>query len=397
MSKSLKIAQVNIYFSPFFVGGVEWYVYNISRRLAKMGHDVHVFTAEKYLDKKAPASEVVEGVKVHRLPFKLDFSYRLKVWNGLAGEIARQGKFDIIHAYDYAQSHSRTALRVAKKLGSPCVITVFDIHTMIPRPFYKQIPIKVFERFFARRILTSADMLLVRAPKLIEPLEKIGVPEQKIIVTPSGINEDSLNSFDGTKFLKDQGIQGSPIILFLGRLNPLKGPQHLLKIAPEVLKHFPEAAFVFVGPDQSRYLETLREEAANKNIQHRVFFTGPIYDFVTKMQAYSSCDLFCLPTSYEGTSQAIFEAMSQAKPIISTNVGGIPSQIENEKEGILLPYGDDTALTQAVSGLLLDKDRAASLGKAARDKVMAFTYPELAKKLVGIYENAIRKKRPNLS
>ena len=144
-----------------------------------MGHEVHVFTAEKYLDKTAPRSEEIEGIKVHRLPFKLDFSYRLKIWKGLADEIASEGKFDVIHAYDYAQSHSNTALRVAKKQATPCVITVFDIHSMIPRPFYKQIPIRLFEKFFAKRVLTSADRLLVRAPTLIEPLNKIGVTRRR--------------------------------------------------------------------------------------------------------------------------------------------------------------------------------------------------------------------------
>lgn len=372
------------------MGGAEWYVYNMSRRLVKMGHEVHVFTAEKYLDKAAPKKEEVEGIKVHRVPFKIDFSYRLKVWKGLADEIEKEGKFDLIHTYDYAQSHSNTALKVAKRQGTPCVITVFDIHSMIPRPFYKQIPIKLFEKFFAKKILTSADRLLVRASSLIEPLNRIGVPSDKIIVTPSGINEESLGAFDGSNFLKEYGIKGSPVILFLGRLNPLKGPQHILKVAPAVLKQFPDAEFVFVGPDQQGYEKNLRAEAKAEGIQDRVHFTGPIYDFQKKMQAYSSCDLFVLPTSYEGTSQAIFEAMSQAKPIISTNAGGIPSQIEHGKEGILLKYGDLNALKEAVTNLLTNRDHAASLGSAAQMKVRSFTYPELATKLVKIYEQCLR-------
>ena len=95
--------MVNVYFNPFFVGGAEWYIYNISKRLVKLGHEVHVFTAEKYLDERAPLSEEIDGISVHRLRFKLDLSYRLKVWNGLGDAIAKEGHFDIIHTYEYAQ------------------------------------------------------------------------------------------------------------------------------------------------------------------------------------------------------------------------------------------------------------------------------------------------------
>ncbi|MDG7000702.1 MAG: glycosyltransferase family 4 protein, partial [Nitrososphaerota archaeon] len=190
------------------------------------------------------------------------------------------------------------------------------------------------------------------------------------------------------KFLDENGISGSPVILFLGRMNPLKGPQHLLEIAPEILKKFPDAAFVFVGPDQSGYSEKLQEMAKIRDL--KAYFTGPIYDFEKKMQAYASCDLFVLPTSYEGTSQAIFEAMSQARPIVSTSVGGIPSQISSGKEGLLVPYGDQQALKEVVIKLLEDKNLASTLGQAAREKVRSFTYPVLASKLLEIYEELIQ-------
>ncbi len=372
------------------MGGAEWYVYNISKRLVKLGHEVHVFTAEKYMESKAPQTEEIEGIVVHRLPFKLDLSYRMKIWNGLRDAISKEGGFDIIHTYDYAQSHTRTALKVAKEQKTPAVITVFDVHSMIPRPFFKQIPIKIFERFFAKRTLQSASKLLVRAPTLIDSLEKLGVPEENIIVTPSGINEDSLATFQGEAFLREHQILGKPVVLFLGRLNHLKGPQQILSIAPEILKEFPNSAFVFVGPDQGGYLDVLRNMARSRKLESNVFFTGPIYDFSKKMEAYASCDVFVLPTSYEGTSQAIFEAMSQAKPVVSTSVGGIPYQITYGENGLLVPYGDDEALRTAVTSLLRDKVLSEKLGRNARDRVKSLTYPELVSKLMEIYESTIR-------
>jgi glycosyltransferase involved in cell wall biosynthesis len=374
-----------VYFVPFMVGGAEWYVHNISKRLVKMGHEVHVFTANKYLDQKAPDKEIIDGIVVHRFPMKLNLSYRLKVWNGLARAIASEN-FDVIHTYDYLQSHTRTAVRVAKKSGTPVSLTVFDIHSMIPRVWYKQLPTRFLEKLFAGDVLHSSKKVLVRAPTLIAPLKKFGISEDKIIVTPSGINEESLNMFNGKQFLKEHSIIGFPTILFFGRLNPLKGPQHLLNIAPSILKEFQDAAFVFVGPDQSGYIHDLQRQVSKLGLEKHVFFLGSIYDFQEKMKAYSSCDLFVLPTTFEGTSQAIFEAMSQAKPIVTTNVGGIPSQIENGKEGLLVPFDDESALRDAVLSLLRNKELAKKLGANARKKVESFTYPILAQNLSKIYE-----------
>jgi glycosyltransferase involved in cell wall biosynthesis len=392
----LKIAQVNVYFKPFMVGGAEWYVYNMSKRLVQLGHEVHVFTVNKYDGQTAPAEEEIEGIKVHRFPLRIDWSYRLKVWNSSFGKLLEQGNFDIIHSYDYPQWHSRKALNVAKKAGAGSLLTVFDVHSMIPRSRYKQVPMKLFERFFAKRILNASDRILVRAPMLISPLVKIGADERKIIVTPSGINDEVLSdAFDGDRFRNKYKIDKSPLILCLSRLNPLKGPQHLIGALPEILKKFPSAGVAFVGPDQSGYSEQLRILSNRLGVENHVFFTGPIYDQNEKMDAYDACDLFVLPSSYEGTSQAIFDAMARAKPIISTETGGIPFQIESGKDGILVPYIEtqmDKLLSDAIIKLLEDRALAANLGNAARDKVQAFRYSGLSTDLVKIYENVARKK-----
>ncbi|MDA4113038.1 MAG: glycosyltransferase family 4 protein [Thaumarchaeota archaeon] len=381
----MKIAQVNVFFNPYMVGGAEWYVYNVSRQLTLMGHEVHVFTAAGYNGKEAPASEVIEGINVHRFPMTIDWSYRMKVWKGL-GEALSAQPFDVIHTYDYAQPHSRVALKVAKKTDTGSTLTVFDVHSMIPRTWYKQFPMKLMEGYLGRGTLVSADKVLVRAPNLIPPLLKLGGEEGKMIVTPSGIRDESLGEFDVKAFRTKYEITGSPIILFLGRLNPLKGPQHLIEAAPSILREFPDAAFVFVGAEQSGYAETLRAQAAKLGVTSAVHFLGPIYDFQEKMQAYASCTVFVLPTTYEGTSQAIFEAMSQAKPVVATNVGGIPYQITDGVDGFLVKYGDPQLLGAKIAELLRDPALAAELGRRAKERVRANRYSILAANLEKIYE-----------
>jgi glycosyltransferase involved in cell wall biosynthesis len=381
----MKIAQVNVFFHPFMVGGAEWYVYNVSRELAKQGHEMHVFTADRCAGTKAPPSEVVDGINVHRLPLKIDWTYRMKVWDGL-GKALEAGSFDVIHTYDYAQPHSAVAIKAARESKSRSVLTVFDVHSMIPRVWYKQYPMKLMEGYLGKRTLPVAGKVLVRAPNLIPPLLELGAREDRMVVTPSGIRDDSLGDFEGNRFVEKHEVRGSPVILFLGRLNHLKGPQHLLEAAPSILKDFPQASFVFVGPEQSGYGEALRRQAGSLGVGPHIYFLGPIYDFQEKMQAYASCQVFVLPTTFEGTSQAIFEAMAQGKPVVATRVGGIPYQISDGREGFLVESGDIAQLAARVKQILGDPGLAAEMGRRGRERVMANRYSLLVANLLSIYQ-----------
>ena len=381
----MRIAQVNSYFYPFMIGGAEWYVYNMSRELVKAGHDVTVFTADRYGKRTAPSEETVEGIHVKRIPLKLDWSYRLKLWDGLSKSL-RQGSFDIIHTYDYAQRHSIDALEAARASGVGTALTIFDVHSSIPRSWYKQLPMRYLDGYYARRTFPLATRILVRAPDLVKGLPDLGSCESKVRVSPSGVRPESFSRFDGDEFKRRHYIEGSPVVLYLGRLNPLKGPQFIVEAAPRLLKEFPGAAFVFVGPDQSGLRERLQARAKELGVLAHVYFTGMIDDFEEKMQAYSSCDVFCLPTSYEGTSQAVFEAMTQGKPVVATNTGGIPYQIEDGKEGHLVNYGDVPALTEMIAQTLRDPSKATEMGARGRERVMGFQYPKLAAGLQEIYQ-----------
>ncbi|MDA4123951.1 MAG: glycosyltransferase family 4 protein [Thaumarchaeota archaeon] len=379
---------MNSYFHPFMIGGAEWYVYNISRELVKAGNEVTVFTSESYRGKKAPREDEVEGIKVRRIPLRIDWSYRIKLWDGLRDALTREG-FDIIHTYDYAQKHSIDALGAAKHMGIGTALTVFDVHSSIPRRWYKRVPMNYLDSYCARRTFPFATRILVRAPNLVQHLPELKGNEGRVRVSPSGVRVESFAKYDGEKFRGKHAIKGAPVVLFLGRLNPLKGPQVLLEVAPTLLRQFPDFAVVFAGPDQSGYRRYLETRAEQLGISSRVYFTGMIDDFEEKMQAYSACDVFALPTTYEGTSQAIFEAMAQAKPVVATRTGGIPYQITDGREGLLVTYGDLGALAEAIAFLLRDTVKAREMGNRAKEKAMGFQYPNLAIGLQSVYEEIV--------
>ncbi len=96
------------------------------------------------------------------------------------------------------------------------------------------------------------------------------------------------------------------------------------------------------------------------------------------MQAYAACQVFVLPTAYEGTSQAIFEAMSQGKPVVATRVGGVPYQITDGEEGYLVEHGDVNMLATRIEEVLSDQSLAAEMGRKGRERVRSNRYSVLA-------------------
>jgi len=169
----------------------------------------------------------------------------------------------------------------------------------------------------------------------------------------------------------------------------MKGPQYLIRALPEILKRVPDTTLVLVGSDYHGYQSYLKRLADNLDVSKSIRFTGPIYDTDEKMQAYAACDVFCLPSGYEGTSQSIFQAMAQGKPIVASAVGGIPFQVEDKVEGILVPYRDSMVISESISMLLGDVRLARKMGQAAREKVKGFCYDRLARQMIEIYREAI--------
>jgi glycosyltransferase involved in cell wall biosynthesis len=377
-------------------GGAEWYVRNISVELVRRGHEVHVFTGDSFRGKVLKQkNEEVDGVQVHRLSFWVNMTYRVKVWRGLTQALSSE-EFDVIHAYDYAQPHAYSAIKTGKRNKTPTALTVFDVHSMIPRPFYKKVPIDIFDQYFSKFTLANADAVLVRAPNLMSTLIEMGAVEDRTYVTPSGVTEEALIKRNGRLFRSKYSISKKPIIMFLGRLHPVKGPQHLLKSAVKVVERYPEAYFMFIGPDHINYIDTLRRIVTRENLENNVLFTGPIYDFEMKMEAFAASDMFVLPSAYEGTSQSIFQAMAARKPIISTNGGGIPFQVENGKEALLIDYGDEEALASSILTILGNKTLADELAARANEKVKQFTYPKLVNQLEQIYSKLITEREKEL-
>ncbi len=164
---------------------------------------------------------------------------------------------------------------------------------------------------------------------------------------------------------EDYGLEpGAQIVGVVGRLEPEKGHPTLIDAWPRVLRAVPDAYLLIVGEGSRR--EALEHQVAELGIGSRVIFTGRRDDVPAVTAAL---DVAVLPSYREAQGLTILEAMALSRPVVASNVGGIPEMVEDGRTGLLVPPHDPEALAAAITRLLVDHPLADMLARAGHDLV----------------------------
>ena len=178
----------------------------------------------------------------------------------------------------------------------------------------------------------------------------------------------------------DQGT-GTPIILSIARLDEQKGHKFLL----EAMSHIPEAILVLAGSGPERAV--LETQAQMLAIADRICFLGHRTDIPDLL---ACCDLFVLPSIYEGLPLSILEAMAAGKPVVASAVGGTPEAVLDGVSGLLVPPGDSMALAKAIKCLLGQPSLAAQMGAAGKARVQQmFSVDMMVRQVSQTYEELL--------
>jgi len=196
---------------------------------------------------------------------------------------------------------------------------------------------------------------------------------------------------DGSSIRAGLGLaEDVPIILSVGGISPRKGQMMLLKAAPAVVRYYPKAVFLLVGPVIHRtYYGELQKWVHAHNLERSVLFTGPVpYEDIP--QYYAAADVFVLPSTNEGMAEVLIEAMSAGKPCVASS---IPQNREAARQGDEIVFVDLTCcqrLAQVLVALLDNQDWREELGRKARQTVLEhFQWSLLAPPMLRAFEKAI--------
>jgi len=184
---------------------------------------------------------------------------------------------------------------------------------------------------------------------------------------------------------------GSKIVGVVARLEPEKGHPTLLEAWPQVLRAVPDAYLLVVGEGSRR--DALEAKARELRIAHRIVFTGRRDDVPAVTAAL---DVAVLPSYREAQGLSVLEAMALSRPVVASNVGGIPEMIEDGVTGLLVPPHDAETLATAIIRLLTDHPYADTLGRAGHDLVHdRFCIEAMIEATAAIYDEGASIVRPS--
>jgi len=297
--------------------------------------------------------------------------------------LAKGYRVDLIHAYT-ATPDGFAATALGARLGVPVVCTLLgsDVNTY---PGYSKAVLHL-----TRRVLRNVDRSIAVSSALRSRAQELAGTSIPCDVAYMGCNT-SLFRFDAEARLRVRRRLGlgerQRIILYLGRVVAAKGVLDLLKAFRFVTRETENAHLVYVGTGEER---SLLDEAVSKgDLGHRVHFAGRVNDCDVPGWL-SAADIFTLPSHVEGLPLAVLEAMSCARPVVATGVGGVPEAVTNNESGLLVDPGDIAGLGDALLQLLEAPAVAEEMGRVGRQIVEnRFTWEQSASRLLEIYEDVL--------
>jgi glycosyltransferase involved in cell wall biosynthesis len=282
-----------------------------------------------------------------------------------------------------AGSHLRVLLQGLK---TPVVTT---LHTVLREPNFEQ------RRVMQGLIARSARLVVMtqRARQML--LEVYQAPPAKIDVIPHGIPDIPLVDPD---YYKDHfGVKGRTVLLTFGLLSPNKGIEHVLNALPQILADFPDVIYVVVGAThphelQGRgegYRRSLETLARENKVEKSVIFCNRFVELEELKDFIGAADLYITPYLNEAqiTSGALAYAFGAGKPVVSTPYWHAAELLADQR-GILVPFGDSSAIACEVAGLLRDSARRLAISKNAYTMGREMVWNNVASLYMSSFEQA---------
>jgi glycosyltransferase involved in cell wall biosynthesis len=400
--------SVHGYKPAWRIGGPVISVSSLAESLAERGHEVTVFTTNSNLDQDlgVPTDRFVDvqGVRVRYFrreePLKRHLP-RVKYLSQSIGtlytpemsaalcEIAPS--VDLMHTHMPFVYPTLATARAAFRAGVPLFYHqrgVFDPERLKFRALKKSLYLSLVEKPILRRATTL--IALTEAER--ESYSRLGL-QTPCAVIPNGIDLPPARSEASDALAaREFGIEPHhKVILFLGRLHPIKGADRLLLAFQRVAANHPDALLVLAGPDEfsiERGFSTLAHAAG---LADRVRFPGMVTG-ESKSALLHRADLFCLPSDAEGFSMAVLEALAHATPVVISPRCHFPA-VAHAGAGLIVEPAAD-ALERALRELLTHPQRLRAMGQAGRALVAErYTWDSVTRLMLDAYQEGIDRHR----
>jgi glycosyltransferase involved in cell wall biosynthesis len=376
----MKILQTPVRFYPF-TGGVENYVYYLSRELVNSGNQVKVVCAN---EPDIESKQRVEGIEVERLPYMGKIA-NTNITTGLPGALS-DGDYDIIHTHIPTPWSADWSAFYSNSKKKPLVVTY---HNDIIGQGLASLVARIYNSVGLNYVLKTAAKIIITQPGYLQSSSHLAKYQDKIEVIPNGVDVE-----------KFQPIQASDnedksTIFFLSVLDEFhkyKGLDYLLEALKIVKNNVPDVKLIVGG--KGVLLDHHQEMAASLGLKDNVEFAGFIPDEEIA-DYYSQASVFVLPSIsslQEGFGIVALEALACQTPVVTTDIVGVAHDLKQIKGGIVIPPRDTHKLADAITQILSDAQMQKEMGQRGRKLVQEkYTWKGVASSMEKVYKEILAK------
>jgi glycosyltransferase involved in cell wall biosynthesis len=351
----MKLLSVNAILDPVAGGGTAERTFQMARFLAQSGMKCTVLTLDLGLSPERVAGLRPADACILRCVFPRYYLFRLP--EPRIRDLVRNA--DVVHLMGHWTLLNALVAREASRQGKPYVVCPAGALPVYGRSRWIK---RLYNSIAGRKLVTDAQACVVIANNEIEHFAAYGVNEQRVTLIPNGIDPADFKSSDDAGFRQKFGLPPNPFVLFLGRLNHIKGPDLLLDAFSAVAAAHPETHLVFAGPDGGM-LALLRKKKRHPDITRRIHFIGPVRG-TDKSQAYHAAALLAIPSRQEAMSIVALEAGICGTPVLITDCCGF-DEISTSGGGLVVTASVE-GLQHGLHTMLQAGDRLPAMGAALR-------------------------------
>ncbi len=387
--KQLKFAILSVHSCPQGTlgtkdtGGMSVYIRELASELGKQGHLVDIYT-RLHDDVPSDVISLGDGIRLIHLKAGESEIDKLQLYPYLpnfALEVSNQQRLNKYH-YDILYSHYWLSGIVGQFLrgywGIPHLIT---FHTL--GAVKNKISIGKSEpelRIQSERdLVRGCDGIIATTRKEVDNLiNHYGASIDKTSVIPCGVNLETFYPLHKVSARESLGLEKDPIVLFVGRIEPLKGIDRLIR-AFSLLTSWSRIKLIIIGGGEDSRGEVFRLQrlARKLEVQDKVIFKGSVPQ--TELASYySAADVLAIPSYYESFGLVALESLACGTPVVASDVGDLRNIIVDGKTGFVIKDASPEVFAGKLEAILLKKDIDARTSYHIRDSVTSYHWSVIA-------------------
>lgn len=399
---SYSVAMLSVHTSPLDTpgqtrdaGGMNVYMHQLVRELGHFQNNIDIFTrrTNDHLPHIVQLTPTVRVIHIKAGPaapiHKHDLYQYLPAFAQRVDEFQRGEKirYDVLHSHYWLSGVA--AMQLAQHWAVPH-ITMF--HTLahlkqLANPNHIEPSIRLE---MERRLIQRADGIIASTnDERAQIIRHCGATSAQVWVIPCGVDLKLFAPQDQQQAREKLGLKlNQPVLLFVGRLDPFKGPDLLLRAATMMDE---KAQIVIVGGKATgdKEVKQLQELAVQLKISKRVNFLGAKPQNELPM-IYSAADITVIPSYHESFGLAAVESLACGTPVVATRVGGLKTVVQHSETGYLVPRCPGF-FAERLDILLQNPELLKRMRLAARPSVLQFSWKNVARKMQGVYGNVINE------